>query len=180
MFLDVKVDKLVRNDAHSLQSKSLNSCTRETLHDPALAFLLEASYLILDEIDHNVVVDHLEVVEALSDASGVWATVLDVLTEELSDSNAFPFEVLADCLHIFLALASGGTKKEDSANLVHFDLLKEELKRIIRTGNDKLLKKVFEKFVDLIFLKVLLDRLHVVELLHFVHLNSCLIQIIIL
>ena len=139
VLLDVKVDELVGDDAHSLQSKGLDTRAREALHNPALTLLLEVSDFFFDKIDDDIIVDHLEVVEALRDASRVNAAVLNVLTEELANGNAFPFEVLADGFHVLLTLTAGGTKKEDTADCVHLDLLKEELERVIRSANDQLL-----------------------------------------
>ena len=68
----------------------------EALNHPTLRLLLEASHLLLDELDHDFVIDVLEVVEALLDAISVGATGLDMITEELARADAFPLEVLGE------------------------------------------------------------------------------------
>ena len=95
---------------------------------------------------------------------------LDVLAEQLASADALPLEVLGDSFKVLLTAAAWSAKKENTAHLVHLDLLKEELERVLRASNDQLLEKVLEELVDLVLLKVLLNRLHVVELLHLVHL----------
>ena len=50
-----------------------------------------------------------------------------------------------------------------------FDLLDQEVERLFRSSNDELLEEVFEHLVYLVFFEVLLDLLHVVELLEFIH-----------
>ena len=96
---------------------------------------------------------------------------LDVLAEQLASADALPLEVLGDSFKVLLTAAAWSAKKENTAHLVHLDLLKEELERVLRASNDQLLEKVLEELVDLVLLKVLLNRLHVVELLHLVHLR---------
>ena len=116
------------------------------------------------------ILTHLVVVEAGGDAGGVRAVRLDVLAEQLASADALPLEVLGDSFKVLLTAAAGSAKKENTAHLVHLDLLKKELERVLRASNDQLLEKVLEELVDLALLKVLLNRLHVVELLHLVHL----------
>ena len=53
--------------------------------------------------------------------------------------------------------------------MVHLDLLEKELKRVIRSGDDKLLEKILKELVNLVLVQIVLNRLHVVELLHLVH-----------
>ena len=113
---------------------------------------------------------HLVVVEAGGDACGVGAVRLDVLAEQLASADALPLEVLGDSFKVLLTAAAGSAKKENTADLVHLDLLQEELEGVLGAGNDELLEEVFEELVDLVLLEVLLNRLHVVELLHLVHL----------
>lgn len=72
VLLDVEVDELIGNDAHPLEREGLNASAGEALHDPALALLFKALNLLLSELNDDIVIDHLEVVEALSDAGGVW------------------------------------------------------------------------------------------------------------
>ena len=69
-----------------------------------------------------------------------------------------------------MALRAWSSEEEDAAHLVHLDLLKKELERVLRSRHNNLLQEVFKKLIDLVLFQVLLDRLHVVELLHFVHL----------
>lgn len=92
-----------------------------------------------------------------------------MLTEELADRDALPFKVLADGLHVLLTLATRGTKEEHTADLVHLDLLEEEFEGFLRAGHDQLLKEVLKELIHLVLFQVLLNRLHVVELLHLVH-----------
>ena len=115
---------------------------------------------------------HLVVVEAGGDACGVGAVRLDVLAEQLASADALPLEVLGDSFKVLLTAATGSAKKENTADLVHLDLLQEELEGVLGAGNDELLEEVFEELVDLVLLEVLLNRLHVVELLHLIHVKS--------
>ena len=48
---------------------------------------------------------------------------------------------------------------------VLLELLEEEVKRLLGPGDDELLHKVLEELVHLELLQLLLDALHVVELL---------------
>ena len=112
---------------------------------------------------------HLVVVEAGGDACGVGAVRLDVLAEQLASADALPLEVLGDSFKVLLTAAAGSAKKENTADLVHLDLLEKELEGILGAGDDQLLEQVLEQLVHLVLLQVLLNRLHVVELLHFVH-----------
>ena len=98
------------------------------------------------------------------------AVRLDVLAEQLASADTLPLEVLGDSFKVLLTATAGSAKKENTAYLVHLDLLKQELERVLRASNDQLLEKVLEELVDLALLKVLLNRLHVVEFLHLVHL----------
>ena len=113
---------------------------------------------------------HLVVVEAGGDACGVGAVRLNVLAEQLASADTLPLEVLGDSFKVLLTAAARSAKKENTADLVHLDLLQEELEGVLGAGNDELLEEVFEELVDLVLLEVLLNRLHVVELLHLVHL----------
>ena len=54
---NLQVDELVGDDAHALQGEGLDARAREALNDPALALLLVASDLLLNELDDNVVVN---------------------------------------------------------------------------------------------------------------------------
>ena len=96
----------------------------EALNHPALRLLLEAGDLLLDELDHDFVVNVLEVVEALLDAICVGATGLDMVTEKLSRADAFPLEVLGEGFEVFLSVRSGGAEQENAANLVSLHPLK--------------------------------------------------------
>ena len=118
----------------------------------------------------EVALTHLVVVEAGGDAGGVGSVRLHVLAEELAGRDALPLEVLGDGLQVLLAAAAGGAQQENAANLVHLDLLEKELERILGAGHNELLEQVLEQLVDLVLFQVLLNRLHVVELLHLVHL----------
>ncbi len=109
------------------------------------------------------------IVEALADALGMRTAGLDVLSEELASRNAFPLEVLRKGLQVFLAAGAGRSHQENTSHLLHLDLLKNELHGVLGTGHDKLLKQILEKLVNLVLVQVLLNRLHVVELLHFLH-----------
>ena len=60
----------------------------------------------------------------------------------------------------------------DHLTLVHLDPLEKELKRLVWTRNNKLLQEVFKELVDLILVEVVFDRPCVVELCHFVHVDS--------
>ena len=60
----------------------------------------------------------------------------------------------------------------DLLTLVHLEPLEKELKRLVWPRNNKLLQEVFEELVDLIFVEVVFDRPCVVELCHFVHVDS--------
>ena len=112
---DGQVDELVGDDAHALEGKGLDTGPGETLNDPALSLLLEALDLLLNKVDHDLVVDYLkiqlvmyvtrkerltelEVVEAGLDAGGVGTASCDVLAEELASRDALPLEVLGEGL----------------------------------------------------------------------------------
>ena len=71
---------------------------REALNDPTLILLFKASNLLRNEFDHDLVIDVLEVVEALLDASAMWAGSLDMIAEELASADTLPFEVLGESL----------------------------------------------------------------------------------
>ena len=49
------------------------------------------------------------------------------------------------------------------------DALEKIVEWLFWSCNDQLLEEVFEKFIDLVFLEILLDGLHVVKFLEFVH-----------
>ena len=85
------------------------------MNDPTLSLLLEALDLLLNKVDHDLVVDYLktqlvmyvtrkerltelEVVEAGLDAGGVGTASCDVLAEELASRDALPLEVLGEGL----------------------------------------------------------------------------------
>ena len=70
---------------------------------------------------------------------------------------------------MLLSIAARGTEEEDAANRVHFDLLQQELVGLIWARHNHLLQEILEQLIHLVLLEVRLDRLHVVELLHFVH-----------
>ena len=60
--------------------------------------------------------------------------------------------------------------QKDPTHLVHLDFLEEELERVLGSLHNELLEVVLEHLVDLVLVQVVLNRLHVVELLHFIHL----------
>ena len=55
--------------------------------------------------------------------------------------------------------------------LIHLDLLEEELMRVIRARNNELLEQVFKELIHLILFEIVLNRLHVVEFLHLIHVD---------
>ena len=122
----------------------------------------------------------MEVIEALGDAGRVGTSHLNVLPQELACADALPLEVLSKSLQVFLTARTWGTHQENAAHLVHLDFLEKELERVLGSLDDELLEVVLKEFVDLMLVQVLLNRLHVVELLHFIHLafgvvsQSCL------
>ena len=127
----IQIDDLVGNNGHALERQSLSTSPREALNHPALSLLLEASDLLLDEFNHDVVIDVLEVVKALLDASGMCAGRLDMIAEELASADTLPFEVLGESLEVLLAVCSWCTEQEYATNLLLLYLLKHELKGVI-------------------------------------------------
>ena len=57
----------------------------------------------------------------------------------------------------------------ESLTLWRFDSLKQVVEWFFWSSNDKLLEKIFKKLIYLVFIEVLLDGLHVVKFLKFVH-----------
>jgi len=112
----------------------------------------------------------LEIVEASGDASGMRSSRLDVLSQDLAHADALPVEVLSQSFEIFLTAATWGAHQENSPGLVHLDFLEQELEGVLGSLNDQLLEVILEHLVDLMLVQVLLNRLHVVELLHLIHL----------
>ena len=55
---DLQVDELVRDDAHLLEGESLDSGPGEALNDPALTLLLVLVNLLLNQLDHDIIVDY--------------------------------------------------------------------------------------------------------------------------
>ena len=100
----------------------------------------------------EAILTHLVVVEAGRDAGGVRAVRLDVLAEQLASADALPLEILSDSFKVLLTAAARSAKKENTAYLVHLDLLKQELERVLRASNDQLLEKVLKELVDLALL----------------------------
>ena len=131
VFSHIQIDDLVWNNGQALERKSLCTSPREALNHPALSLLLEASDLFLDQVDHDIVIDVLEVVEALLDASVMCATGLDMIAEELASADTLPFEVLGESLEVLLTVSTWCTKQEYTTNLLLLYLLKHELKRVI-------------------------------------------------
>ena len=129
----IQIDDLVWNNGQALERQSLGASSWEALNHPALSLLLEASHLFLDKVDHDVIIDVLEVVEALLDASLMWATRLDMITEELASADTLPFKVLGESLEVLLAVCSWSTKQEYATNLLLLYLLKHELERVVGT-----------------------------------------------
>ena len=129
----IQIDDLVGNNCHALEGQTLSTSPREALNHPALSLLLEASDLFLDKVDHDVVIDVLEVVEALLDAGGVVTRSLDMIAEELSSADTLPFKVLRESLEVFLSVCSWCTEQEYTTNLLLLYLLKHELEGVIRS-----------------------------------------------
>lgn len=154
MLFDFQVDELVGDDAHTLEGKSLHARPREALDDPALALLFVTVDLVLHQIDHDVIVNVLEVVEALLDARGMGTILADVVAEEAPRRDTLPLEVLSESVQVFGALAAGRSHEEHAPDRVHLNLLQEKGQRVLRSGNDKLLHEVLEHLVDLVLLKV--------------------------
>ncbi len=59
---------------------------------------------------------HLEVVDASTDAVGVGALSLHVLTEDLASRDTFPLKVLRECLKVLLTAATWSTEQENATN----------------------------------------------------------------
>ena len=54
---DLEVYDPVRDDLHALQRQSLNTGAGESLHDPALAFLLVFGDFFLDEVNNDFIIN---------------------------------------------------------------------------------------------------------------------------
>ena len=169
MLPHIQVDDLVWNNGHALEGQSLCTSPWEALNHPALSLLLETSDLLLDQIGHDLVIDVLEIVEALLDAISVGTSSLDMIAKELASADTFPFEVLGESLEVLLTVRSWCTEQEYASNLLLLNLLKHELKRVIGSRHNQLLEKVFEELIHSVVLEVLLDGVHIVELLFLVH-----------
>ena len=61
----------------------------------------------------------------------MWATRLDMITEELASADTLPFKVLGESLEVLLAVCSWSTKQEYATNLLLLYLLKHELEGIV-------------------------------------------------
>ena len=55
---DLQVDEFVRDDAHLLKGEGLHTGSGETLDDPAHVLLLVLVNLLLNQLDHDIVVDY--------------------------------------------------------------------------------------------------------------------------
>ena len=71
---DLQVDELVGDDTHLLEGQGLDAGSREALDDPALGFFLEASDFLLDEFDHDFIVNYLKKDETLQKSGDTYRT----------------------------------------------------------------------------------------------------------
>ena len=103
VLLDAEVDDFVRNKARLLERKSLDTSSGETLNHPALGLLFETFNFLLNELNHDNIVDELVIVEAGRDAGGVRAICCNMLTEQSTGGDALPLEILGELFQVFLS-----------------------------------------------------------------------------
>jgi len=118
LFSDVEVDELVGHDSEALESKSLNLCAGESSDDPALVSLLSAVNFTFHESDHDIVVDHFVLLEAVGDTLAIFALLSLLAGEAVSNRNVTPLEVVSNGHRILGLAGAGHTHKENSVGLL--------------------------------------------------------------
>lgn len=106
--------------------------------------------LLLDELDHNVVINQLVGRLAVGDTLSIVSLASFFASQSFRNGNVAPLEVICDSHSHFALAAAGGSSHEDTAGLWVAERLGNEVEWVVGLADDEISQEVLEKFVNLV------------------------------